>query len=81
MKLSNPFSCGTRVLDWKERNCHRCKLGYDEKNEKWNCDLEGILDYGLNTTSEFTEYFLKKIGYNKKTKDQLTWDCPKKEVT
>ena len=79
MKLSNPFSCGTQVLDWKERNCHRCKLGYDEENRKWMCRLEEKLDINLFLNIEFDEKFCEQIGYNEKTKCQLTWDCPTRE--
>jgi len=80
MEESNPFSCGTQVLDWKERNCKRCKTGYDEENKRWNCWIEKTLDYGLNTTGEFNKKFLLMIGYNEKTEGQLTWDCPARKV-
>lgn len=79
MKLYNPFSFGTQVLDWKERNCHKCKFGYDYKNLKWQCKLEEKLDLNLFLNEEFDEDFCKQIGFNEKTKGQLTWDCPSKK--
>ena len=79
MKLYQPFYCGTQGEDWKSRNCYRCKKGYDDKLNKWNCELEGVFDYRRAEGKDYTMKFLKLIGYNHKIKNQYTWDCPKRE--
>ncbi len=44
-----PFANGDEFFDWKQRNCQRCTLRWQEglvqDGHGWQCDIEAALDY------------------------------------
>ncbi len=74
-----PFYCGTQFADWTERNCARCKHGYDEQAEEFKCFLEKALGEALIGDGTITLEVARKIGWEKPPPFPYTWDCPERE--
>lgn len=61
-----PFSNGSEAGDWKSRNCHRCRVGYDEDTGKgesdWRCPLERAMDLACIGDGAMPLAVAEKIG-------------------
>lgn len=78
-----PFSTGSQYSDWEDRNCEKCRLGYDHHEEMFCCDIQEHLGLALLSDGEISTNFADRMGYYKNNPPKTegfsyTWDCPEK---
>jgi hypothetical protein len=80
LKRVRPFWCGTQYVDWKERNCWRCKKSTDDNEflntQKWKCEMEEALSAACMDDGTISREIAKRIGY---PGNYYSWDCPQRE--
>ncbi len=76
--MKHPFSSGTQYLDWRRRNCDRCKKDYNFETHTENCDLEGAISFAAIDSGEIADNIAKRIGLPG-NELSLTWNCPERD--
>ena len=71
-----PFSGRSEFVDWKLRNCRRCRLQWrDEK--RYQCDIEAALDYAEIDNGTVRKSIGERMGFSCQ---HVAQDCPEREL-